>query len=43
VLPILNHFSLRQSDKADIPQLYVEVLTAYFTEQEVYDAIMQME
>jgi mannosylglycoprotein endo-beta-mannosidase len=37
---------LRESDKADIPQLSIEennILTADFTEKEVHDAIMQME
>jgi exonuclease III len=44
--PVPNHFSMSESDKADIPQLSEEenkILTADFTEQEVYDAIMQME
>jgi mannosylglycoprotein endo-beta-mannosidase len=37
---------MRESDKADVPQLSTEetnILSADFTEQEVYDAIMQME
>jgi hypothetical protein len=42
--PDPNQFSLRESDKADIPQLSNEendILN--FTDQEVHDATMQME
>jgi hypothetical protein len=44
--PTPNNFSIRESNKAHIPQLSVEenkILVADFTEQEVHDAIMQME
>jgi mannosylglycoprotein endo-beta-mannosidase len=44
--PIKNYFSMRESDKADIPQISEEeniILAADFTEKEVYEAIMQME
>jgi hypothetical protein len=44
--PSPNLFAMRESDKADIPQLSDEenkILIANFTEQEVYAAIMQME
>jgi hypothetical protein len=44
--PCPDHFSLRESEKADIPQLSNDenkILFADFTEQEVFDAIMQME
>jgi hypothetical protein len=41
--PIKNYFSMRESDKADIPQISEEeniILAADFTEKEVYEAIM---
>ena len=44
--PNYNSFSLRESEKADIPQLSVEennILIADFSEKEIYEAIMQME
>ena len=42
----MNNFSLLESENHDMPQLSSqenEILTARFTEEEIHDAIMQME
>ena len=44
--PPLNTFSLNEYESQDMPQLSIEenqILTADFTEEQVYNAIMQME